>query len=195
MPKILFKVDHNKVLFVCHPKMQQQYNSFTTDQKKFAWRVTEDDNIDAYLKDGFTLESPDTDFRLFKETTPPENSAPTVLDFLWELSHYFNWSSPKNNATLYDMPTTVKVDGKDTTVMIKARKVTEVVDGVKIEKLVSADNSKVFEPMSKSDLRRMCDSEQVFMNGEPVSADELFDFSLGSIVFFPKNEKLRNTVW
>lgn len=195
MFEILFKVANNKVLFICHPKMQKQYNSVTTDQKKFAWRVTKDDNIDAYLKDGFALESPDMDFKLFKETTPVENATPTVLDFLWELSQYFYWSSPKNNATLYDMPTTVKVDGKDTTVMIKASKITEEVNGIKIEKLVAADNSKLFAPMSKSDLRRMCDSEQVIMNGETVSADEPFDFTLSSIVFFPKNDKLRNTVW
>lgn len=195
MQKILFKVEDNKILFVCHPKMQSQQNSVTTDQKKFAWRITASDDISAYLSAGFREESPDTDFRIFKETKKKDRTQPTVLDFLWELSQYFKWSSPKNNATLYDMPTTVKVDGKDTTILIKARKVTELIDGQKVEKLVPADNSKAFELMSKADIVRMCNSEQILMNGETVSANEPFDFALGSIVFFPKNDRLRNTVW
>ena len=44
-------------------------------------------------------------------------------------------------------------------------------------------------PMTNGELRRLCNNKAVLINGETVAWDELMDFSVFSLVFFPKGNR------
>ena len=52
-----------------------------------------------------------------------------------------------------------------------------------------------FRRMSNSDLRRACEQSTVLINGEAVKYNELMDFPIFSLVFFPKSPKKRTTLF
>lgn len=48
---------------------------------------------------------------------------------------------------------------------------------------------------SNSELRRWLRDQSVVLNGERVRADDLVDFPVTSLVFFPKSQKHRTTLF
>lgn len=45
------------------------------------------------------------------------------------------------------------------------------------------------QPMSNGELRRHCEQGAVIVNGERIKFDELVDFPVFSLVFFPKGNR------
>lgn len=56
-------------------------------------------------------------------------------------------------------------------------------------------SEKTFERMSNSDLRRLCEQGGIHINYHTVEPDEIFDFSLVSIIMYPSSTEKRNTIW
>ena len=82
MSNILFKIDNEKILFVVHSKMANKLKSNTTTEKKFAWKITEDEDISSFISDGFTLADESTDFSQFRTKQNKANNTSVKIYFL-----------------------------------------------------------------------------------------------------------------
>ena len=59
----------------------------------------------------------------------------------------------------------------------------------------SKDGNGALKPMSNSELRRCIEQKSVVFNGEGCDPNEVLDFPITSVVFFPKSEKRKTTLW
>jgi hypothetical protein len=188
--KIAFKLVDGKINFLAIPQIQKKLGILTTNQKRFAFVFDENDCVDT---SDFEVVDSNFDFNALRERGKKKILGETVLDFLVKLNIDAWWSSPKNMAKTKEVERVAIIDGKSISLKENVT-MTSGVDKNGKSIMVESLNSKVFERMSISDLRRMCDENQVLFNGETVAADELADFHVFSIIFFPRNERFRNTV-
>ena len=191
MKKIAFKIVDGKINFLAIPQIQEKFGILTTDQKRFAFIFDEDSKVD--VKD-FEVVDFNFDFNVLRKLNKNKAPGKTVLDFLAELNSYFWWPSPKNMVNTQDVERNVIIDGVSTIIKEKVI-ISSGIDEDGKSIMVESLKSKTFERMSTGDLRRMCNDNQVLFNGETVSADELIDFKIFGILFFPRNERLRNSVF